>query len=85
MNESSEFCTIDQAESLQPQIPGSDDPGAASTVLNEVLTSAAALAEELRAIADRHATAAPASADHVLDLSSALARAVLDWIARWPS
>ena len=85
MTKSSEISTLNLARSLQPQMPARNKSNPASAVVSEVLTSAAALTEELRAIAGRHAATAPSSADRVLDLSGVLARAVLDWIERWPS
>lgn len=69
-----------------PQLDSSfrDDQSVASAVLNSVL-DVTDLSDELRDIADSCIDESPESAAHVLDLSEALARTVLDWIARWPA
>lgn len=68
-----------------PSVPRGDDLDVASTVLNEVLECVAALQDDFHIIASRHVGTAPTSSIHVLDLTAAVARAVLDWIGRWPS
>ena len=68
-----------------PAVPAADDPNAASLVLNEVLECIGALQDDLNILSDRHIEAAPASSVHVIDLTAAIARAVLDWIGGWPS
>lgn len=68
-----------------PKRPSIDDVDAASALLNDVLACTGDLQDDLHLIASRHVGGAPASSVHVLDLSAALARAVLDWISRWPS
>ncbi|MEH3138773.1 MAG: hypothetical protein PGN37_01075 [Mycobacterium kyogaense] len=43
------------------------------------------LQDDLHIITNRHIDAAPGSSVHVLDLTAAVARTVLDWIGRWPA
>nr|WP_090344910.1 hypothetical protein [Mycolicibacterium malmesburyense]CRL76786.1 hypothetical protein CPGR_04090 [Mycolicibacterium malmesburyense] len=76
---------IDRTEQIRPAVPGGDDRHEASAVLNQVLARTEALHNELQAIVNRHGDNAPASSQHVLDLTSAIAGTVLDWIERWPS
>ena len=85
MSEHRQYSTLAVTESLQPMVPVGDNLEAASDVLNNVLNQSAAFADDLRAIANQHVEAAPASAEHVRNLSGAVARAVLDWIEQWPS
>ncbi|SHT79806.1 Uncharacterised protein [Mycobacteroides abscessus subsp. abscessus] len=84
-NNSADVSTIDLAPSLQPAVPIGDAHDAASAALNDVLDCTGSLQEELRTIASRHFDSAPTSSEHVLSLTAALARTVLDWIERWPS
>lgn len=85
MSDSPELSALDLADVLRPRVALPDDPDAAGKVLGEVLEVASALDDQLRVVANRHIGTAPVSATHVMALSGALARAVLDWIERWPS
>ncbi|MDG4668660.1 hypothetical protein [Mycobacterium sp. 236(2023)] len=71
--------------SPSPSVPPGDKLDAASAVLNDVLECVAALQDDLHIIATRHVDSAPASSIHVLNLNASLARAVLEWIGRWPT
>lgn len=84
MSTNSDSSTIDLAQPLQLGVPSGDDPAATSCVLNAVLDTTD-LSDVLRDIVKLYVDDAPTSAAHVLDLSGALARTVLDWISRWPS
>lgn len=75
---------FDLAPKYRPT-PASDHVHEANAVLNQVLQSTLALVGALHAIANRHFDGAPASSEHVLQLTTALAHTVLDWIERWPS
>lgn len=77
--------TVDCTDRVYPRVPQGDDLNTASAVLNEVLDRTASLQDGLHDVASRHVDAAPISSIHVLDLTGAIARTVLDWIARWPS
>lgn len=85
MSKHRQYSTVGLTESLQPMLSGQDNLDAASKVLNDVLEHTAALSDHLRAIANRHVDTAPASSAHVVNLSGAIARTVLDWIGQWPS
>jgi hypothetical protein len=84
MTMSPRISTINHAQDARPTVHLGDDRQHASAVLNQVLQRTLALQDELRAIANRHVDDAPASYEHVLDLTGVLASAVLDWIQRWP-
>jgi hypothetical protein len=85
MTESPESSTLNLADWMCPAVPHSDNLDAASKVLNDVLECTGALQDDLSIIAHRHVASAPASSVHVLDLTAAVARAVLEWIGQWPS
>lgn len=82
---SSERARIGLANRLRPAVPVSDDRDEASAVLNEVLWRTDALHYELRVISNRHLDQAPASCEHVSELTARLSRTILDWIEEWPS
>ncbi len=69
----------------RPMIPRDDDRSTANAVLNQVLQLSSSVANELEAIAHRHADQAPVSSRHVLALRVAICAAVIEWIEGWPS
>ncbi len=77
--------TDSREQTTYPSVPSGDTLDAASAVFNEVLECVAALQDDLHIIASRHVDSAPVSSIHVLDFNAALARAVLEWIGRWPT
>jgi len=81
----SETAVIGLAPQWRPTVPISDDREEASAVLNRVLARSLTFTDELRAIANLHLDEAPASSEHVLDLTSAISRTVREWIEGWPS
>lgn len=70
---------------LRPDVPTSDEHGAANAVLGAVLERTKNWHNDLAAIGNQHINAAPTSSQHVLDLDAIIARAVLDWIVGWPA
>jgi hypothetical protein len=85
MEESLDFSAIQFADRLRPRVPRGDDLDAASAVANDVLACTGELQDDLQLIANRHIGTAPMSSVHVLDLSAAVARVVIDWITEWPA
>lgn len=75
----------DAADTLHSHVPKDDDREAAAAILNSVVECTVRLNEGLRALAEAHFDTAPTSSLHVLQLNGLIARAVLDWIERWPS
>lgn len=71
------------AHARHPQPPWHDSP-AAGQLLNAVLARAGQLEDELGALANRHLGGAPTGSGHVLELKASIARAVLDWVQKWP-
>jgi hypothetical protein len=75
---------FDLTGTLGPYVSNADDWAVASAVLKTVVDCTLALTDELTAVANAHFDAAPAGSVHVLKLNSAISRAVLEWIERWP-
>ncbi|MDO3175897.1 hypothetical protein [Mycobacteroides abscessus] len=71
--------------SVRHRLSATDDRYTCNSALDQVLERTTALTRDLDAIAARHDAAAPATSRQVIDLSSAIARTVLDWIDGWPA
>lgn len=81
----SETTRVRPAFESRPAAPVGDDRHQARAPMNQVLARSLIVTDELRAITSRHVDAAPASCEHVSELTAVTSRTMLDWIERWPS